>query len=312
LFSAKADSVCGQPTIKNFEGILELVDTHLLKTSRNSLRDELDDIESLAASIRQQGLLQPLVIRPLGDHFEIVAGCRRFEALKSLGWKKIPCVVAELSDEEAYVASLTENLQRETLDPVEEAKAYRRYIDEFGWGGETVLATRISKSQEHVSQRLSLLKLPDDIIDLIRQKRLKPSVARELSAIDDPNLQSSVGWDAAERRLTVMEVKGLVVGRTSRKESARRSSPAEELIERKKAELGIAKKSILAVRVALVKMDSLIEDASVEDEDDTLYHLLLAERQDLHRILDDLINWKVARSKEVSKIQSGYCSSEIL
>jgi ParB family chromosome partitioning protein len=312
LFSEKADSVCGQPTVKSFEGILELIDTRLLKTPRNSLRDELDDIGSLAASIRQQGLLQPLVIRPLGDHFEIVAGCRRFEALRSLGWKKIPCVVAELSDEEAYVASLTENLQRETLDPVEEAKAYRKYIDEFGWGGETALATRISKSQEHVSQRLSLLKLPDDVIDLIRLKRLKPCVARELSAIDDRSLQSTVGRDAAERRLTVVEVKELVTETTSRKESARRSSPAEELIERNKVELSIAKKSVLAVRVALVKMDSMIEDARAEDEDDTLYHLLLAERQDLHRILDDIINWKVAKLKEVSKIQSAYCSSEIL
>lgn len=311
MFSEKADSVCGQPTVKSFEDILELIDTRLLKIPRNSLRDELDDIESLAASIRQQGLLQPLVVRPMEDHFEIVAGCRRYEALKSLGWKKIPCVVAEMSDEEAYVASLAENLQRETLDPVEEAKAYRKYIDEFGWGGETALATRISRSQGLVSQRLSLLKLPDDVIDLIRFKRLKPCVARELSAIDDPGLQSSVGQDAADRRLTVAEVKELVAEAALGKESARKSSPAEKFIERNKAELSIAKKSILAVRVALVKMDSLIEDARVEDEGDTLYHLLLAERQDLHRILDDVINWKVAKSKEVSKIQWAYGSSEI-
>lgn len=137
-------------------------------------------------------------------------------------------------------------------------------------------------------------------------------MARELSAIDNPGLQSSVGRNAVEKRLTVVEVRALVSETASGEELTRGSSSAEELIERNRAELSIAKKSILALRVALVKMDSLIEDARVEDEDDTLYHLLLAERQDLHRILDDVINWRVAKSKEVSKIQSAYGSSATL
>jgi len=286
------------------------LDIRLVKTPKNNLRDDLGDVESLAMSIRQQGLLQPLVVRPQEDHFEIVAGCRRFEALKSLGWKKIPCIVAELSDEEAYVASLTENLQRETLDPVEEALAYKKYIGEFGWGGETALATRISKSQEYVSQRLNLLKLPQDVIDLIRMKRLKPSVARELYAIDDPSLQSAVGRDAAEKKLTVAEVKGLVSDAISKGATSRRtvtgSSVLEELMEKGKRELSIAKKSILALRVALVKLDSLIEEARPEDENDTLYSLLLVERQELHRILDDVINWKVGKTRELAKIQATY------
>lgn len=286
------------------------MDIRLVKTPKNNLRDDLGDVESLAMSIRQQGLLQPLVVRPQEDHFEIVAGCRRFEALKSLGWKKIPCIVAELSDEEAYVASLTENLQRETLDPVEEALAYKKYIGEFGWGGETALATRISKSQEYVSQRLNLLKLPQDVIDLIRMKRLKPSVARELYAIDDPSLQSAVGRDAAEKKLTVAEVKGLVSDAISKGATSRRtvtgSSVLEELMEKGKRELSIAKKSILALRVALVKLDSLIEEARPEDENDTLYSLLLVERQELHRILDDVINWKVGKTRELAKIQATY------
>jgi ParB family chromosome partitioning protein len=310
VFSEKGGSGCTQPTLKNFEGILELLDIRLVKTPKNNLRDDLGDVESLAMSIRQQGLLQPLVVRPQEDHFEIVAGCRRFEALKSLGWKKIPCIVAELSDEEAYVASLTENLQRETLDPVEEALAYKKYIGEFGWGGETALATRISKSQEYVSQRLNLLKLPQDVIDLIRMKRLKPSVARELYAIDDPSLQSAVGRDAAEKKLTVAEVKGLVSDAISKGATSRRtvtgSSVLEELMEKGKRELSIAKKSILALRVALVKLDSLIEEARPEDENDTLYSLLLVERQELHRILDDVINWKVGKTRELAKIQATY------
>ncbi len=309
MYSEKSDLGRTQPTAKNFDEILELLDIRLLHTPANALREELGEIEPLKASIRQHGLLQPLVVRPLGDGFEIVAGCRRFTALKSLGWKKIPCIVADLGDEEAFVASLTENLQRETLDPVEEAMAYKKYIDDFGWGGETALATRIAKSQEHISQRLGLLKLPPDVIDLIRQNRLNSSVARELASIDDPKVQSVLGRDAVQRKLTVAEVKALVSETSEKAEMGRQDgerSAVDEFIERSKTELSVSKKTILALKVALIKVDSAIEDAQTEDEHDTLSTLLLGERQELRKILDDVINWKVAKTKELDRVQSVY------
>jgi ParB family chromosome partitioning protein len=309
LYSEKAGLERGQPTVKGFEGIVELIDIRLVRPSDRTLRDEMGDVEALALSIRQQGLLQPLVVRPMKDYFEIVAGCRRFEALRSIGWKKVPCVVVELTDKQAYVASLTENLQRQSLDPVEEALAYKKYISEFGWGGETDLASKISKSQEYVSQRLALLKLPPDLLNLIRENRLRPTIARELNTIADPALQLSLGLDAFRKQLTVSQVKDLVAeARSAGSESAtvQAQTSLEAMLERSKQELSIAKKATLATRVALVKMDSLIEDARSEDEEDTLYNLLLVERQDLHRILDDIIKWKVAKSREVSRLQAMY------
>ena len=249
-----------------------------------------------------------MVVRPMKGVFEIVAGCRRFKALKALGWKKIPCVVADLNDEEAYLASLTENLQRDTLGPIEEAKAFKRYVDEFGRGSETLLAEKISKSQEYVSQRISLLKLPSDVIELLTDSRLKPSVARELVSASDPRVQSFVARTAARDGLTVSAVRTLVaqsdIEFADPYQRSRRSA-TEEAIEKWKRQERIVKKAILALRVALIKLDSLIEDTEPKD-DDAAYGLLLGKRQELHKIVDDVIRWKVAKTKESAKLKAVY------
>lgn len=100
------------------------------------------------SSIQQKGLLEPIVVRPVEKAFEVVAGNRRFEACKKLGWRSIPCHVVELDDKEAFEVSILENVQRETLNPIEEGRAYRNYVDECGYGGESELARKIGKSQE--------------------------------------------------------------------------------------------------------------------------------------------------------------------
>jgi ParB family chromosome partitioning protein len=121
--------------------------------------------------------LQPILIRPLEHGFEIVAGHRRFQACRTLRWRFIPSKIRELSDKQAYEIQLTENIQRKSMDPIEEAEAFRRYVIDFGWGGVSELARKICKSEEYVSHHMQLLKLPDEIKHKIMNNSLNVSQA---------------------------------------------------------------------------------------------------------------------------------------
>jgi ParB family transcriptional regulator, chromosome partitioning protein len=116
-------------------GLIEDIDASQIKISRRPLRTEAGDVSSLAESINMNGLLQPIVVRIIeGNYFEIVAGNRRFLACKHLSLRKIPCHIMDLSDKEAYELSLIENMQRRSINPIEEGQAYSRYIEDYGWG----------------------------------------------------------------------------------------------------------------------------------------------------------------------------------
>src|SRR6476620_9472936 len=160
--------------------IVEQIEMKLIRPSQFSIRDKFNDhqeIESLISSIKEHGLLQAILIRQYQNSFEIVAGHRRFHACRSLRWRFIPCKIREMSDKQAYEIQLTENMQRKAMDPVEEAEAFRRYVMDFGWGGVSELAQKIGKSEEYVSHRIQLLKLPDDIKNQVITSRLNVSQA---------------------------------------------------------------------------------------------------------------------------------------
>ena len=131
--------------------IVEQIEMKMIRPSQFAVRDKFQkmgsEMEALAASIREHGLLQPILIRPLEHGFEIVAGHRRFQACRSLRWRFISCKIREMSDKQAYEIQLTENIQRKSMDPVEEAEAFRRYVMESGWGGVSELAKKIGKRQ---------------------------------------------------------------------------------------------------------------------------------------------------------------------
>jgi ParB family chromosome partitioning protein len=160
-----------------------------LRRSSNLLRENtMISIPQLAVSIAEKGLMQPIIVRSKGDecYFEIIAGNRRFEACKMLGWSKVMCHIMEIDDDkEAYEISLIENLQQKSMNPIEEAKAFRKYVEIFGWGGESDLSTRIGKSQEYISRRIRLLSLPEDMQNEIMRQRITVGLAQELFAIDD-------------------------------------------------------------------------------------------------------------------------------
>lgn len=188
-------------------GLTDSVDVHLIDPPAKILRDYRERVDELASSIREKGLIQPIIVRPVGMRFEVVAGARRLEACKRLRWSKVPCIIRELGDRDAYEISLTENVQRKTMNPIEEAVAFRRYIDKFGWGGETILAKKIGKSQEYVSQRLSLLALPNQVMKKVIRRQITTSVAQELARLPDRRMQIELSEKAVSERMTVAVVR---------------------------------------------------------------------------------------------------------
>ena len=160
-------------------GIIEEVDVHKIRQPNIMYYgDERNTNSELVDSIRRNGLLHPILVRTKGSFFEIIAGCRRYSACKALGLRKIICHVVEMDDKSAFEVSLTENIQRKSLDPIEEARAFKAYVDDLGWGGLTELATKISKSPAYVCKRLALLNLPNELLEKISKYDVSPSTRR--------------------------------------------------------------------------------------------------------------------------------------
>src|SRR4029079_3498542 len=165
--------------------------------------------EELALSILQYGLLHPIIIRIKENQFEIISGIRRYLACKKLRWKKIPCHVIEGGDKARFEISLVENIQRKNLNPIEEARAFKVYITDFGWGGVSELAHKISKSPSYVSKRLSLLELAVEIVDEISKSKISPSVAEELVYVKNHATRHEMAIEIVNKDLTVKEVRKL-------------------------------------------------------------------------------------------------------
>ena len=163
--------------------IIEQIEMKMIRPSSFAVRDKFqkycEDDESLIISIREHGLIQPILIRPLSHGFEIVAGHRRYQACKSLRWRFIPCKIREMTNKQAFEIQLSENIQRKSMDPIEEAEAFRRYVIDFGWGGVSDLAKKIGKSEEYVSHRIPQLKLSEEIKNKIVSNRLNVSKVYE-------------------------------------------------------------------------------------------------------------------------------------
>src|ERR687898_1395444 len=171
-----------------------------------SLSQQQESIDELSRSIKKHGLLQPIIIRPINRGFEIVAGHRRFQACKILRWKTIPAMVKDVSDKDAFEIQLVENIQRKTLDPIEEAQAFKLYVRDYGWGGITYLAETIMKSEQYVSSRIQLLKLPQNVIDKVKSGELKVSHAFELLSLEGKSLEN-MSDDIINKNMSVKDIR---------------------------------------------------------------------------------------------------------
>lgn len=262
-------------------GIIEDIKINSIHHSHYNPRAKSGKVDGLLISINNTGLLQPIVVRIVEEGFEVIAGNRRLEACRRLGWKKISCHVVELSDKEAFEVSLIENLQRKTLNPIEEAEAFRKYVTEYGWGGVSELAGRIGKSQEYVSKRMRLLNLPKDIRDQMAVNKIAPSVAEELLSVDDEELQLELGCIASSGRLTMKEVRSLakVLKKDDSDDVSKYSySFFSRDQSRDQADKNL-RKVITILRTALLRLDEIVDSV---DEDWFLQQFLLKYRLALH------------------------------
>lgn len=199
-----------------------------IKPNVNQPRKKFNEerIAELAESILKHGIIQPLVVRRSGAFYEIVAGERRWRAARRADLEKVPCIIREFTDEENMLIAIIENLQREDLDPIEEANGLNQMIKKFGMTQEEV-SKSISKSRPYISNSLRLLKLPEYIQELVSEGKLSMGHARALISVEDPKLQSEICSRIVKDGLSVRDVEKLVAQniRPRRKRAKRVKSP---------------------------------------------------------------------------------------
>ena len=170
---------------------------------------DTEALNELANSIKEHGIIQPLVVRRLNDKYEIIAGERRYKASTLVGMKKVPCVVMELSDNESAEVAVIENIQRKEMTPLEEAKAFKKILDK-GYLTQDELAKRMGKSQSSVSNKLRLLNLDEVVQDAILDGKISERHARSLLKIEDKTEQRNILGEIINNRLTVRQTDELI------------------------------------------------------------------------------------------------------
>jgi ParB family chromosome partitioning protein len=269
-------------------GVIGDVALSKLKYSVNRLRPK-SGVEELVDSIRENGLLQPIVVRPKNDYFEIVAGNRRRMACEILRWRKIPCHIVELDDKRAFEYSLVENIQRQTLSIIEEAEAFKVYVADFGWGGVSELARKIGKSPSYITKRINILDLPTDVIDSITNRSLNASLAEELHPIKDQSRQSKLASLIIQRHLSLRKARGILSQYKTGivlDDDDYDDQPNAATLEHKQK---VFDKLIVTLRVALNNVGALV----IDNEDDWLMReILMQHKNSLHNQIDNLIKEK--------------------
>jgi ParB family chromosome partitioning protein len=203
---------------------------------------EEDALMELADSIRQFGIIQPLIVQEKNGFYEIIAGERRWRAAKLAGLKEVPVIVKEYTDLEVVEISLIENIQRESLNPIEEAIAYKRLLEEFNLKQDEV-AERVSKSRTTVTNSMRLLKLDERVQQMVIDDMLTTGHARALLGIEDPELQVTTAARVFDEKLSVREIEKIVKdiqkGKTEKKkETVVQDFIYTDLEEKMKAAVG--------------------------------------------------------------------------
>ena len=196
-----------------------------IEPNKEQARKQFDEaaLSELADSIAQHGVLQPLLVRPIfGGGYQLIAGERRWRASRIAGLTQVPVIIKELSDDEAAVISLIENLQREDLNPVEEALGFASLIKDFDLTQEEA-AKRVGKSRPVVANALRLLKLPEKVLDYTREGKLSAGHARAIAAIDDEKTALLAAEAVIEKGLSVRETERMVKALTAEKKAKKPS-----------------------------------------------------------------------------------------
>ena len=229
--SDKKEMTADAPTeVKKTEMLVKISKVEPNRTQPRKQFDE-DALVELSESIKQFGILQPLLVSDKGDYYEIIAGERRCRAAKLAGLKEVPVIIKEFNDQQVVEISLIENIQREDLNPIEEAMAYKRLINEFKLKQDSI-AERVSKSRTAVTNSLRLLKLDERVQQMLIDEMISAGHARAILAIPDKDKQASVAMKVFDEKLSVRETEKLVkhIVEPPKKKAEKQVNTAEDAI----------------------------------------------------------------------------------
>lgn len=206
---------------------ISFIDINEIKPNQNQPRKSFNEekLEELAASIIENGLIQPVILRKADKGYEIVAGERRWRACRKAGLKEIPCIIREFTDEQNMLIAIIENMQREDLNPIEEAEGLNQMIVNFGMTQEQV-SKSVGKSRPYITNALRLLKLPSEIREMLLANQLSAGHARAIAGISDTEKQIQLAEYAIKEGLSVREIEKII----------KEENASKKKISRKKAE----------------------------------------------------------------------------
>ncbi|MFV0314651.1 MAG: ParB/RepB/Spo0J family partition protein [Anaerotignum sp.] len=234
--------------------VLEL-DMDMIEPNRKQPRRYFDEValEELAASIKTYGLIQPLVVRKVGEYYEIVAGERRWRAAKIAGLKKIPVIEKKWEKAEAFEVALVENLQRQDLNPMEEAESYRRLQEDFGLSQEQI-SVKVGKSRSAITNSLRLLQLDSRVVNFVAQNKISSGHARALLSIVDAEKQFELAEQIIEDELSVRATEALVKAELSHVEEIKKPEAENFLESANKKAVEDELKTIFSTKVHINQM----------------------------------------------------------
>lgn len=229
------------------------ININLIEPNKSQPRKQFDEeaLQELSDSIKKYGVLEPLIVTKKSDYYEIIAGERRWRAARLAGLKEIPVVIREYTDKEIMEISLIENIQREDLNPIEEAQAYEALISQYNLKQEEV-AERVSKSRSTITNSLRLLKLCEDVRQMVMYNMISTGHARALIPIEDPKLQYETAAIVYDQKLSVRETEAYV-------KSILQAKPEEEKVKKEPdkdlsvfySDIENKLKSILGAKIAI-------------------------------------------------------------
>ncbi|MCR4692244.1 MAG: ParB/RepB/Spo0J family partition protein [Lachnospiraceae bacterium] len=238
------------------KGPASVININKIEPNRLQPRKEFkeDALQELADSIKQFGVIEPLVVQDRDDHYEIIAGERRWRAAKIAGLKEVPAVVKKLTEQEIVEISLIENLQREDLNPIEEAMAYKRLLEEFHLKQDEV-ADRVSKSRAAVTNSMRLLKLTEEVQQMIIDEKISSGHARALIPVDDAKQQYELAERVFDEKLSVRDIEKLVKDLGKEKKEKKKKEEDQALLAIY-AKLEEKLKTQLGTKVSIIPKDN--------------------------------------------------------
>ena len=234
MIPAKVNTKKEIPTEQHIEGQVVNLNITKIEPNRNQPRKTFDEdaLLELAESIKQFGIINPIIVTDKKDHYVIVGGERRWRAARKAGLKEVPVIIKDLTENEIAEIALIDNIQREDINPIEEALAYKKLIEDFGYT-QDVVAEKVSKSRVTITNSLRLLKLGEKVRQMVIDGQLSTGHARALIPVDDLDEQYLLAQKVFDEKLNVRDTEKLVknLGKTaSRKKTATKSNPSIDAV----------------------------------------------------------------------------------